>query len=92
MAFSGGEPLLRRDLEELMRAGRGAGVRRYGLVTNGALVEPSRARSLRRAGRLASFPVMRNRLVFLAAALAAVKDAMGKKMNGDKVAALVKSK
>ena len=50
VAFSGGEPLLRDDLEAIMLAGRQAGVRSYGLVTNGALVEPLRALSLRRAG------------------------------------------
>jgi radical SAM protein with 4Fe4S-binding SPASM domain len=50
VAFSGGEPLLRDDLEAIMLAGRQAGVRSYGLVTNGALVEPLRAHSLRRAG------------------------------------------
>lgn len=50
VAFSGGEPLLRDDLETIMLAGRAAGIRSYGIVTNGSLAEPERARSLRKAG------------------------------------------
>jgi radical SAM protein with 4Fe4S-binding SPASM domain len=50
VAFSGGEPLLRTDLEEVMGRGRQAGITGFGLVTNGALLEPARARSLKAAG------------------------------------------
>jgi radical SAM protein with 4Fe4S-binding SPASM domain len=50
VAFSGGEPLLRDDLEDVMLAGLQTGVREYRLVTNGALVTRVRARSLRTAG------------------------------------------
>lgn len=50
VAFSGGEPLLRRDLEELMRHGREHGIVAYGIVTNGALAEPARVKSLVAAG------------------------------------------
>lgn len=50
IAFSGGEPLLRGDLEDVMLAGLAAGVREYRLVTNGALVTHARARRLRTAG------------------------------------------
>jgi len=50
VAFSGGEPLLRDDLEDVMLAGLQAGVREYRIVTNGALVTRVRARSLRTAG------------------------------------------
>lgn len=50
VAFSGGEPLLRDDLEDVMLAGLAAGLREYRLVTNGALVTRSRARRLRTAG------------------------------------------
>ena len=50
IAFSGGEPLLRRDLEAVMREGRAVGVESFRIVTNGALVTAARARSLREAG------------------------------------------
>jgi len=50
IAFSGGEPLLRKDLEALMHHGLAAGVENYGLVTNGFLVNRQRAQSLVRAG------------------------------------------
>jgi radical SAM protein with 4Fe4S-binding SPASM domain len=50
VAFSGGETLLREDLEELMRRGQGFGLERYSLVSNGTLVTRPRARSLRAAG------------------------------------------
>lgn len=50
VAFSGGEPLLRDDLEAILLAGRAAGIRSYGIVTNGALVERERALGLKRAG------------------------------------------
>ena len=35
VAFSGGKPLLRRDLAELMQCGRSANIEHFGLVTNG---------------------------------------------------------
>ena len=50
VSFSGGEPLLRKDLERLMLAGRDAGVRTYSLVTNGRICTRSRAKQLREAG------------------------------------------
>jgi radical SAM protein with 4Fe4S-binding SPASM domain len=48
-SFTGGEPLLRRDLEALIRHARRRGLE-VNLVTNGALADPGRARSLARAG------------------------------------------
>lgn len=49
-AFSGGEPLMRGDLEELMQAGLEAGLECYSIVTNGWFVTPQRVRSLKTAG------------------------------------------
>ncbi len=48
-SFTGGEPLLRADLEPMIRHARGLGLQ-VNLVTNGTLADPSRARSLFRAG------------------------------------------
>ncbi|MBM4370682.1 MAG: radical SAM protein [Deltaproteobacteria bacterium] len=48
--FSGGEPLLRTDLEDILAAGLEGGLTGYGLVTNGWAVTPRRARSLREVG------------------------------------------
>lgn len=48
-SFTGGEPLLRRDLERLMRHAVSTGLR-INLITNGTLATPRRARSLRKAG------------------------------------------
>jgi radical SAM protein with 4Fe4S-binding SPASM domain len=50
IAFSGGEPLLRTDLEDLMRFGAQLGITNFSLVTNGILATPERARSLAQAG------------------------------------------
>jgi AdoMet-dependent heme synthase len=50
VAFSGGEPLVRRDLEEVMRAGRERGIQSFTLVTNGFYAERDRVRSLHQAG------------------------------------------
>jgi radical SAM protein with 4Fe4S-binding SPASM domain len=50
VGFSGGEPLLRTDLEGIMRRGQAAGIGGYGLVTNGWPVTPARVRSLAEAG------------------------------------------
>jgi radical SAM protein with 4Fe4S-binding SPASM domain len=50
VAFSGGEPLLRDDLEAIMIEGRRRGLKSYSLVTNGSLATPERVTSLRRAG------------------------------------------
>ncbi|MFH1532815.1 MAG: radical SAM protein [Pseudomonadota bacterium] len=50
VGFSGGEPLLRTDLEGIMRRGLDAGISGYGLVTNGWPATPARARSLKDAG------------------------------------------
>ena len=50
IGFSGGEPLLRRDLEQVMAAGRRAGIASYGIVTNGFYASRARARSLKRVG------------------------------------------
>jgi pseudo-rSAM protein/SPASM domain protein len=47
--FSGGEPLVREDLEELVGYAADAGIRPV-LSTNGTLLTPERARSLRDAG------------------------------------------
>jgi radical SAM protein with 4Fe4S-binding SPASM domain len=53
VAFSGGEPLLRADLEKIMHHGREAGISAYTLVTNGFLALPGRAERLRAAGLMA---------------------------------------
>lgn len=50
IGFSGGEPLLRTDLEGIMRRGLDAGIGGYGLVTNGWAATPARVRSLKDAG------------------------------------------
>lgn len=50
VAFSGGEPLLRQDLESVMFYGLSRGIKRYTMVTNGFFAEPQRARSLKQAG------------------------------------------
>jgi pyrroloquinoline quinone biosynthesis protein E len=56
VAFSGGEPLLRPDLEEVMQAGLCAGIENFSIVTNGWFVTPARVRSLQAEG-LASVQV-----------------------------------
>ena len=48
-SFTGGEPLLRPDLEEMIRHARRLGLQ-VNLVTNGTLADPRRARSLFDAG------------------------------------------
>jgi radical SAM protein with 4Fe4S-binding SPASM domain len=48
-SFTGGEPLLRDDLEELASYARGLGLR-TNLITNGSLASPSRAAALKKAG------------------------------------------
>jgi radical SAM protein with 4Fe4S-binding SPASM domain len=48
-SFTGGEPLLREDLEEMIRLGRERGLQ-VNLITNGTLADPRRARSLFKAG------------------------------------------
>ncbi len=48
-SFTGGEPLLRPDLEELAAHARELGLR-VNLITNGSLATPARAASLRAAG------------------------------------------
>ncbi len=48
-SFTGGEPLLRADLEEMIRMARRAGLQ-VNLITNGTLADRRRARSLYRAG------------------------------------------
>ena len=48
-SFTGGEPLLRGDLEELARYATGLGLR-VNLITNGSLASPARAASLKAAG------------------------------------------
>lgn len=50
VAFSGGEPLLRRDLAEVMRRGLDAGIESYSLVTNGLIADAARVTELKRAG------------------------------------------
>jgi len=50
IAFSGGEPLLRRDLEQVMAHGRDVGIQRYTLVTNGFYAEPATVTHLKEAG------------------------------------------
>jgi radical SAM protein with 4Fe4S-binding SPASM domain len=50
VAFSGGEPLLRRDLAEVMRRGLEAGIGGYSLVTNGLIADAARVDQLKRAG------------------------------------------
>ncbi len=48
-SFTGGEPLLRNDLEELAAYATARGLR-INLITNGTLATPERARSLYKAG------------------------------------------
>ena len=48
-SFTGGEPLLRADLEEMIRLARRAGLQ-VNLITNGTLADQRRARSLYKAG------------------------------------------
>jgi MoaA/NifB/PqqE/SkfB family radical SAM enzyme len=51
VTFTGGEPLLRRDLEELVAAVNGAVRLKYvTLITHGGMLTPERATSLRAAG------------------------------------------
>lgn len=50
VAFSGGEPLLRDDLESIMRYGRRRGIEGFGLVTNGYFADARRVKSLVDAG------------------------------------------
>ncbi len=48
-SFTGGEPLLREDLEQMVAFARRLGLE-VNLVTNGTLADAARARSLRKAG------------------------------------------
>jgi radical SAM protein with 4Fe4S-binding SPASM domain len=48
-SFTGGEPLLRGDLEAMIRAARREGLR-VNLITNGTLADAARSRRLHRAG------------------------------------------
>jgi len=50
IAFSGGEPLVRKDLEKMMRDGLKLGLKGYSLVTNGFRADPARVGRLRAAG------------------------------------------
>jgi len=50
LKITGGEPLLRGDLEEIIAAGRQAGFSDISVVTNGTLLDEERARSLAAAG------------------------------------------
>jgi radical SAM protein with 4Fe4S-binding SPASM domain len=50
MGWTGGEPLLRDDLEEIITYAHIQGITRTGITTNGILVTESRARSLQKAG------------------------------------------
>ncbi len=48
IGFSGGEPLLRDDLEDVMQSGLDAGLAAYGVATNGIPLTAKRARALAR--------------------------------------------
>ncbi len=48
-SFTGGEPTLRKDLEELISYACGKGLR-VNLISNGTLITPERAQSLHKAG------------------------------------------
>ncbi|RKY16010.1 MAG: GTP 3',8-cyclase MoaA [Planctomycetota bacterium] len=50
LKITGGEPLLRADLEQIIAAAREAGFRDISLVTNGTLLDEKRAKSLAAAG------------------------------------------
>jgi radical SAM protein with 4Fe4S-binding SPASM domain len=67
-SFTGGEPLLRKDLEELI-AYAGERRLRVNLITNGTLASPERARSLHEAG-------LRTAQVSLESPDAAIHDAL----------------
>jgi radical SAM protein with 4Fe4S-binding SPASM domain len=50
IAFSGGEPLLRKDLGDLVRRGRDLGIEHFTVVTNGFHADPATVRALAEAG------------------------------------------
>lgn len=50
LKITGGEPLLRTDLEEIVSSAKEAGFQEVSLVTNGFLLDGRRARTLARAG------------------------------------------
>jgi AdoMet-dependent heme synthase len=50
IAISGGEPLLRRDLADLIRFGRDLGIREFSIVTNGFYADSATVRALCEAG------------------------------------------
>lgn len=50
LRLTGGEPLVRSDLEEVVRGAKAAGVASVGITTNGVALTPGRARSLAEAG------------------------------------------
>lgn len=52
VAFSGGEPLLRKDLAAVISYGKSCGLSDFGLVTNGYLATPSLVKDLADAGLL----------------------------------------
>ncbi len=55
LSFSGGEPLLRSDLEELVVYAREQGIERVQVQTNATLLTPARAVALRGAGLTSAF-------------------------------------
>ena len=67
-SFTGGEPLLRRDLEEMIRFAKRCGLH-VNLITNGILADHARARSLFKAG-------LRTAQVSIESASPAVHDAL----------------
>lgn len=50
VSFTGGEPSLRTDLEELVRFASRSLAMRVNLITNGTLIDRSRAKALKKAG------------------------------------------
>jgi radical SAM protein with 4Fe4S-binding SPASM domain len=50
VAFSGGEPLLRHDLGDLIRCGRDLGIEHFAIVTNGFYADSATVRALAQAG------------------------------------------
>ena len=74
LSFSGGEPLLRADLEDLVAYARERGIERVQLQTNATRMTPDRAVSLRAAGATSAFVAYHSHLDDAQDALTGMKD------------------